>query len=127
YFPPGSLRAALAFPAEPSAVSERDIKTALERVELGYLSTSLDRTAEWGLELTEDEQVRIAIARLLIHRPPWIFAEHVFGALSDEYDDLVRSIFDTELAQSAVISIGPRVPPQALCRRVIRLTASSAA
>jgi putative ATP-binding cassette transporter len=127
YFPPGTLRAALAFPAEPSDVSERDIKTALNRVELGYLSDSLDREAEWGLELTEDEQVRIAIARLLIHKPPWIFAEHVFGALSDEYHDLVRSIFDTELAQSAIISIGPRAPPQALCGKVIRLTSSSAA
>jgi putative ATP-binding cassette transporter len=121
------LRAALAFPAEPSDVSERDIKAALDRVELGYLSASLDREAEWGLELTEDEQVRIAIARLLIHKPPWIFAEHVFGALSDEYHDLVRSIFDTELAHSAVISIGPRVPPQALCRKVIHLTTSAAA
>jgi len=127
YFPPGTLRAALAFPSEPPDVPERYIKEALERVELGYLSDSLDRTTEWGLELSEDEQIRIAIARLLIHKPPWIFAEHVFGVLSDEYDDLVRSIFDTELAQSAVISIGPRVPPQALCRRVIRLTASSAA
>jgi putative ATP-binding cassette transporter len=127
YFPPGTLRAALAFPAEPSDVSERDIKAALDRVELGYLSASLDRTADWGLELTEDEQVRIAIARLLIHKPPWIFAEHIFGALSDEYDDLVRSIFDTDLAQSAVISIGPRVPPQALCRKVVHLTTSAAA
>ncbi|MGH6679441.1 MAG: ABC transporter ATP-binding protein/permease, partial [Bradyrhizobium sp.] len=48
YFPPGSLRAALAFPAEPSEVSDHDIKTALERVALGHLSDSLDREAEWG-------------------------------------------------------------------------------
>lgn len=127
YFPPGPLRAALAFPAEPSAVSDSDLKAALERVELGYLSDSLDWTAEWGLELSEDEQIRIAIARLVIHKPQWIFAEHVFDALSDEYHDLVRSIFDADLAQSAVISIGPGVPPQALCRKVIHLTGSPSA
>jgi putative ATP-binding cassette transporter len=122
YFPPGPLRAALAFPAEAADVPESDIKAALERVGLDYLSDSLDRKALWGLELTEDEQVRIAIARLLIHKPPWIFAERVLDALPDEHRDLVRSIFQTELAQSAVISIGPHAPPHDLYRRVIHLT-----
>ncbi len=124
YFPPGSLRAALAFPAEPTAVPDSAIKAALDRVELGRLSNSLDRRAQWGLELTDDEQIRVAIARLLLHRPSWIFAEHVFGALADEHRDLIRSIFETELAQSAVISIGRHAPPDDLCRRVIHLTGS---
>ncbi|MGB7259998.1 MAG: ABC transporter ATP-binding protein/permease [Pseudolabrys sp.] len=122
YFPPGPLRAALAFPAEPSDVSDSDIKAALQRVGLGYLVNSLDRKAPWGLELTDDEQIRIEIARLLIHKPQWIFAEHILDALSDEYHDLVRSIFETELAQSAVVSIGARTPSHDLCRKVIHLT-----
>jgi putative ATP-binding cassette transporter len=127
YFPPGSLRAALAFPAEPSAVAESDIKAALERVELGYLFHSLDRKAQWGLELTEDEQVRVAMARLLLHKPPWIFAEHLFGALTDEHRDLIRSIFEIELAHSAVISIDLRAPPDDLGRKVIHLTSGPTA
>jgi putative ATP-binding cassette transporter len=127
YFPPGTLRAALAFPAEPPAISERDIKAALQRVELGHLSASLDREANWGLELSEDEQVRVALARLLLHRPPWIFAEYVFGALSDEHRHLIKSIFDTELAQSAIISIGRRTPSDELCRKVIHLTSGAGA
>jgi putative ATP-binding cassette transporter len=122
YFPPGSLRAALAFPAESSEVADGDIKAALERVDLAHLSGSLDRQAEWGLELTEDEQVRVAIARLLLQKPPWIFVEHVLGSVSEEYHHLIGSIFETELAQSAVISIGRQVPPQDLCRKVIHLT-----
>lgn len=122
YFPPGPLRAALAFPAEPSDVSDSDIKAALERVGLGYLVNSLDRKAPWGLELTDDEQIRIELARLLIHKPQWIFAEHILDALSDEYHDLVRSIFETELAQSAVVSIGARTPSHDLFRKVIHLT-----
>jgi putative ATP-binding cassette transporter len=121
YFPPGSLRVALAFPAEPSEVSDGNIKAALERVDLTHLSGLLDRQAEWGLELTEDEQVRIAVARLLLHKPPWIFAEHILGAVSEEHHDLIRSVFQTELAQSAVISIGRDIPPQDLCRKVIHL------
>lgn len=127
YFPAGSLRAALAFPAEPTAVPDREISAALKRVELGHLSASLDRQAQWGLELTEAEQVRIAVARLLLHRPPWIFAEDVFGALADEHRDLIRSILETELDQSAIISIGRRTPSDDLCRKIIHLTSGSIA
>ncbi len=122
YFPPGSLRATLAFPAEPSAFSDREIRAALERVKLGRLVGSLDREAKWGIELTEDEQIRIGMARLLLHKPPWIFAENVLDALSEEHRKLIGSIFESELAHSAVISIGRRVPPGDLCRKVIHLT-----
>jgi len=125
YFPPGSLRAALAFPAEPSAFSQREIEAALKRVELEHLAGLLDQEAQWGLELSEDEQVRVAIARLLLHKPVWIFAEHVFGALSDEHRDLIKSIFDAELAKSAIISIGRRAPSDELCRKVINLTSGA--
>ncbi len=121
YFPPGTLRAALSFPAESAALADSEIKTALERVELGRLFESLDRQAQWDVELTADEQIRLGIARLLLHRPPWIFADHVLSALSDEDRDLIRSIFELELAKSAVISIDRRAPPDHLRLRVIRL------
>jgi vitamin B12/bleomycin/antimicrobial peptide transport system ATP-binding/permease protein len=127
YFPPGSLRAALAFPAEPSAVADSDIKAALDRVELGYLFDSLDRPAQWGRVLTDDEQIRIGIAQLLIHRPSWIFVDHVLNTLTDEHLSLIRSILSNELAKSAVISIGSRLPPEHLCSRVIHLTSHAPA
>jgi putative ATP-binding cassette transporter len=123
YFPPGSLRAALAFPAEPAVIADADIKAALDRVALGYLADALDRQTPWGLALTDDEQIRIGIARLLLHRPSWIFAEHVLDALTEEHRDLIRSIFATELAKSAVISIGRFTPAEDLCRKVVHLTA----
>jgi putative ATP-binding cassette transporter len=121
YFPPGSLRAALAFPAEPSAVADNDIKAALDRVELGYLFESLDRQAQWGRELTDDEQIRIGIARLLLHKPSWIFVDHVLNDLTDEHRDLIGSIFESELAKSAVISIGRGAPPDRLRLRTVHL------
>jgi putative ATP-binding cassette transporter len=126
YFPPGSLRAALAFPAEPSAAADSDLKAALDRVELGYLFKSLDKRAQWGRELSDDEQIRIGIAQLLIHRPSWIFVDRVLNTLTDEHRDLMRSILATELAKSAVISIGNREPPEHLCSRIIHLTSRPA-
>ncbi|HEX5210464.1 MAG TPA: ABC transporter ATP-binding protein/permease [Pseudolabrys sp.] len=122
YFPPGSLRAALAFPDEPSTIADSNVTAALDRVELGYLASALDRQTQWGLALTEDEQIRVGIARLLLHRPSWIFAENVLDALTEEHRDLIRSIFAAELAKSAVISIGRQTPAKDLCPKVIRLT-----
>jgi putative ATP-binding cassette transporter len=76
--------------------------------------------------LTGDEQIRVGIARLLLHRPSWIFAEDVLDGLTDEHRNLIKSIFATELAKSAVISIGSRTPPDDLCPKVIHLTAGAA-
>ena len=121
YFPPGSLRAALCFPAEPSTIADSEIKAALDRVELGHLFDLLDRQAQWGTELTDDEQIGVGIARLLLHKPSWIFADHVLSNLTDECRDLIRSIFEIELAKSAVISIGHRAPPDQLRLEFIHL------
>ncbi len=122
YFPPGSsLRAALSFPAEPAAFADNDIKAALDRVELGHLFDQLDRQTQWGVELTDDEQIRIGIARLLLHKPVWIFADHVLNALTEEHRTLIASIFDIELAKSAIISIDRRPPPENLRLRVVHL------
>jgi vitamin B12/bleomycin/antimicrobial peptide transport system ATP-binding/permease protein len=127
YFPPGSLRAALAFPAEPATLADRDLKAALDRVGLGYLFGSADRPAKWGRELSDDEQIRIGIAQLLIHRPSWIFVDHVLNTLTDEHRDLVKSILEKELAKSALISIGNRAPPEHLFSRVIHLRSHASA
>lgn len=121
YFPPGSLRTAIAFPAEPSSIADSDIQAALDRVELGQLVKSLDRTDEWGLVLTDDEQVRLGMARLLLQKPSWIFADDVLDALAEEHRDLIRSIFKAELAGSAVISVGRRPAPESLAPKVIHL------
>ena len=121
YFPPGSLRTALSFPAESSSITDSEIKAALDRVKLGYLFDALDRQAQWAAALTDDEQIGVGIARLLLHRPSWIFADHVLNDLSDEQCTLIESVFEGELAKSAVISIGRRAPPNHLRLRVIHL------
>ena len=77
--------------------------------------------------MTDDEQSRIGIAQLLIHRPSWIFVDHVLNTLTDEHLSLIRSILSNELIKSAVISIGNRLPPEHLCSRVIHLTSHAPA
>jgi putative ATP-binding cassette transporter len=121
YFPKGSLRAALAYPADPSTVSESDAAAALERVGLGRLSRQLERTARWWRKLTGEDQARLALARLLVHKPRWVLCEGLTDAIATDYRDLLTSIFEHELADSALISTSRRGTEGPLCKRIVHL------
>ena len=56
---------------------------ALERVDLGHLVPSLDRTERWDHQLSLDEQQRLAFARLLLQRPRWVVLDDAVGALDE--------------------------------------------
>ena len=75
------------------------MRAALERVDLGHLTPSLDRTERWDRQLSLDEQQRLAFARLLLHAPRWVFLDEAIGALDDDHRRRVLSIFERELAQ----------------------------
>jgi len=106
YLPLGSLHAAVSYPAEPERFESVEVGAALERVGLDYLVPSLEREERWDKDLSLDEQQRLAFARLLLHQPSWVLLDDAMGALEDEHRRLMLSIFDHELADAAVISIG---------------------
>ena len=66
----------------------------------------LDRAERWDRALSGGEQQRLAFARLLLHRPRWIFMDDPAAGLDPDERRRVMSIFDEELADSAVISVG---------------------
>jgi putative ATP-binding cassette transporter len=106
YLPLGSLHAAVSYPGEPERFSSAATSAALERVGLGHLVPSLDRKDRWDKNLSLDEQQRLAFARLLLHQPRWVLLDDAMGALEDEHRRQMLSIFEHELADAAVISIG---------------------
>jgi vitamin B12/bleomycin/antimicrobial peptide transport system ATP-binding/permease protein len=106
YLPLGSLHAAVSYPAEPERFETAEVGAALERVGLDYLVPSLEREQRWDRDLSLDEQQRLAFARLLLHQPRWVLLDDAMGALEEDHRRLVLSLFDAELADAAVISIG---------------------
>ncbi|MES2509706.1 MAG: ABC transporter ATP-binding protein/permease [Pseudomonadota bacterium] len=83
YFPDGLLRDALAYPQPASQYSDDDLKKVLVDALLPQLTTRLDDSDAWGQKLSGGEQQRLAIARVLLKKPHWIFADEATAALDE--------------------------------------------
>jgi putative ATP-binding cassette transporter len=117
----GSLRAAVAYPSAANRFPHTLICAALSRVGLAALTCRLDEKERWDKILTLGEQQRLALARLLLHAPRWIFLEDLTGAMDGEVCQLMLSILDDELADSAVIGFGSAPAFKGFYQRIFRL------
>lgn len=106
YMPRGSLREVLAYPMKADSFSTDAFTRALYRFGLERLARLLDETRRWDRELSQDEQLCLAFARILIQNPPWVLIDGTFGSLDDDVLDLVIDVFTKELARTGVIHIG---------------------
>lgn len=106
YFPPGTLREVLAYPKSTSSFETQACCDALARVGLQRLTPKLDKTERWERELNEDEQQALALARVIVHKAPWVLIDEVLDSLDDTTLDRAVDIFSKDLAQSGIIHIG---------------------
>jgi putative ATP-binding cassette transporter len=121
YLPLGTLRAALSYPADPGRFDDATMRAALERLDLGHLVASLDRRERWDRQLSLDEQQRLAFARLLVHAPRWVVVDDALGALDQDHRNLALSIFDRELAGTALIGLAREPAADGFWRRVLHI------
>jgi putative ATP-binding cassette transporter len=84
YFPNGPLRDALAYPEAASRYSDAALRQALVDALLPDLATRLDDADAWSQKLSGGEQQRLAIARVLLKQPQWVFADEATSALDPQ-------------------------------------------
>jgi putative ATP-binding cassette transporter len=120
YLPPGTLLEVLAYPKPTSDFESKACGDALARVGLGRLTAKLDSTERWDRELNEDEQQALELARVIIHKAPWVLIDEVLDSLDDTALERVVDIFTKDLAQSGVIYIG-RTDAHHVFSRVLHL------
>jgi len=121
YLPFTTLCAAVTYPDHPEGFGDAAIHAALERVILGRLIPRLAEKERWDKSLSADEQQRLALARLVLHAPTWVFFEDTTPYMTAEHCALVRSIFAKELAATSVIGIGSNPALIGFYARTIRL------
>jgi putative ATP-binding cassette transporter len=122
YLPRGNLREILAYPGKPDDYDQARFAQALEQVGLARLIGVLDQTQRWDRELSLDEQLNIAFARIVLQMPPWVLIDDALGALDPDIQARIADIFTKLLPRTAVIHIG-RVGPvlDPLFSRVVHL------
>jgi vitamin B12/bleomycin/antimicrobial peptide transport system ATP-binding/permease protein len=115
YFPNGSLRQALAYPEAPDTFDDATLERALDLSMLPELKTRLDEQAAWGQLLSGGEQQRLALARVFLKQPRWLFLDEATSALDETTEaTLYQRLVDwAEGAGSAIISVAhrPQVAP----------------
>jgi putative ATP-binding cassette transporter len=106
YLPRGTLREVLAYPLKVESFESSAFAHALTRLALERLVPLLDETRRWDRDLSQDEQLALAFARIVLHSPPWVLIDDMFGSLDDEALERVTEIFANELARTSLIHIG---------------------
>jgi putative ATP-binding cassette transporter len=110
YFPQGSLRQALAYPDTASHYSDAALQQALHEALLPHWADQLDTEGHWTQQLSGGEQQRLALARVLLKRPRWVFADEVTSALDEAgektlYEKLLAMV---QAQHGALVSIAHR-------------------
>lgn len=83
YLPIGTLRAALCYPRPAHAHDDDSLRRALALVDLAPLAARLDEEAHWAQTLSGGEQQRLALARVFLQRPAWLFLDEATAAIDE--------------------------------------------
>ena len=108
YFPLGTLRDAMLYPTAPEGITDETLKDMLHKVGLDHLRDRLDETERWDHILSGGEQQRVAFARVLVHKPEWIFMDEATSALDEAGQENIMRLLIEELPETSVVSIGHR-------------------
>jgi putative ATP-binding cassette transporter len=108
YLPLGTMRAAITYPEPSDAYDAAAVEAAVKRVGLAEFIPALDTNCRLDKSLSLGQQQLVGFARLLLHRPSWVFLDEATSALDEVSQRRVMSIFDQELSGVTVLSIGHR-------------------
>src|SRR5262245_49308319 len=108
YFPIGTLRQAVSYPAPAETFSDAQLRDALTAAGLPGFVNRLDEQHNWAQQLSGGEQQRVAIARALLHKPAWLFLDEATAALDEPSQESVYKLLTERLKDAAIVSIAHR-------------------
>lgn len=111
YVPIGDIMDAVSYPARAEAFSPEARQAALEAVGLGNRLDVALGTGEAGTGgLSGGELQRLALARLLLHRPDFAFLDEATSALDVAAETELLALLRRELPETAFILVAHRKP-----------------
>ena len=108
YLPIGTLRAAASYPAPEGAFSDDRIREALGLLDLGRFAERLDEREHWEQHMSSEEQQRLALARVLILEPDWIFLDEATSTLDEAVEERFYGLLEERLPRAAIVTVAHR-------------------
>jgi putative ATP-binding cassette transporter len=108
YFPIGSLRQVVSYPAAAETFGDAQLRDALAAAGLAHFADRLDEQQNWTQQLSGGEQQRVAIARALLQKPAWLFLDEATSALDEPSQEHVYELLTERLKNATIISIAHR-------------------
>jgi putative ATP-binding cassette transporter len=121
YVPPGTLRAALAYPRAAADYDEAAIARALADMGLDHLRPLLDTADRWDRRLNENEKQSLAFARVCLQRPQWLVVNGAFDALDAAARARVEALLAGPLSEVALVDIGQETARDGFFKHKLRL------
>lgn len=121
YLPTGPLYAAICYPKATSLFERSDVENALRQVGLKEFVKQLDRVASWEQILSREQRQRLGLARVLLHRPKWIFIEEAMDSLSSDGEAQMLELLGNELPDAAILNITNQPSAEAFHQRKLKI------
>jgi vitamin B12/bleomycin/antimicrobial peptide transport system ATP-binding/permease protein len=122
YFPVGTLKAAIVYPAEVSAFSSDRVSEAVISVGMPQLAAQLEEEAHWNQKLSLGEQQRLGLARAILHAPHYLFLDEATASLDEPSEAALYRLLQQKLPATTIVSIGHRSTLEAFHDRHVVLT-----
>ena len=126
YLPVGPLGEAVCYPLTLGVCVPDDINAALRRVGLGEWAGHLAVMDNWDRVLSAAQQQRLSFARMLLHRPDWIFLAEATNALDAASQREMTDLLAAEFPSAAVVAVGRPGLSDGFFQRVLHVEAESA-
>ena len=116
-FPQATLAAAITYPARAGTFNDGHLADTLTAIGLPGLIPRLHEEAHWNRMLSGGEQQRLAIARVLLYAPDYLFLDEATAALDEAAEATLYRLLQERLPGATIISIGHRSTLGAFHRR----------
>jgi len=104
--PVGPLGEAVCYPTALGVCGPDDINSALRRVGLGEWVGRLGVVENWEAVFSLAQRQRLSFARMLLHRPDWIFLSEATNALDGAAQREIAELLVKEFPSATVVAVG---------------------
>ncbi len=105
YLPLGTLKKALCYPKAAEEFSDAEIGKLLDSLHLSHLTSMLHENDTWANRLSPGEQQRLAMVRILLNRPKYLFLDEATSALDEGIEHTAYKMITEQLPDTTIISV----------------------